>query len=388
MVKFKILTYNNISPDGLQRFGNGFEISDHTKNPDAILLRSYDLHNTPIPESVCVVGRAGAGVNNIPIDKLSQKGVVVMNTPGANANAVNELVVATMLLAARNLYGALAYTTKLKTTNMKEDVEAGKKQFAGTELCGKTVGVIGLGAIGRRVAVSALALGMDVIGFDPYLRPAGAQKLPKKVQVTNKLDALLAKSDFATIHVPLLDSTKGMISGKLLDNLRPHAILLNFSRDDLVDEKSMIQALDNEKLAAYVTDFPNPITHGHPKVIALPHLGASTAEAEENCAVMIVDQVKEFLQTGNIRNSVNFPNASLEPNGKLRATLLHQNKPGVVASITKILSSAKINIAEILNESRGELAYTIIDLDKDRLDSAVTKKLQDIPEVFRVRTVI
>ncbi len=380
---FQILTYNNISSSGLERFGADFQISDDAKNPDAILLRSFDLHTAPISESVAVVGRAGAGVNNIPVEILSQKGVVVMNTPGANANAVNELVVAGMLLAARNLHDAFAYSKKLDTKNMKEAVEKGKKQFAGWELRGKTVGIIGLGAIGQRVAASALGLGMKVISYDPFLKDTSP--LPNSVKVTNKLDKLLSQSDFVTIHVPLMDATKNLLGKKQIALMKAHAILLNFARDELVDEQATLKALDADKLARYVTDFPNATVHGHAKVIALPHLGASTAEAEENCAVMIVDQVKEFLQTGNIRNSVNYPNAALEPKGKLRVTLLHKNKPGVVASITKILGNAKINITEILNESRNDLAYTIIDPDSASLPKEVINKLQAITEVYKLR---
>lgn len=382
---FRIKTYNKIADVGIKRYKPGYKISEKESKPDAIMLRSFNLHDEPVADSVIAVGRAGAGVNNIPIAKLSQRGVAVFNAPGANANSVKELVVAGMLIASRNICEAIDYTRKLPSKDMKESVEAGKKKFVGYELRGKTLGVIGLGAIGYRVANAGLDLGMRVIGYDPALSLKNARQLSSSVMMAEDIDELFREADFISIHVPLLDSTKGMINKDKIKLMKKHAVLLNFSRDELVDEKAFLAALDKEKAGRYVTDFPNSVTNGHAGVIALPHLGASTGEAEDNCAVMIADQLQDYLENGNIQNSVNLPNTVLSRKGNLRLTLVHKNEPGVVAQISNILSAEKINILDLLNRSRDELAYTMVDIGEKSLSPKVEKQLSDISEVFRLR---
>ncbi len=387
MARFTIKTYNSIAKIGLDRFSADYSISDSADKPDAIMLRSFDLHSEPIAESVLAVGRAGAGVNNIPVEELSKRGVAVFNAPGANANAVKELVISAMLLASRNVAEALQYTAQLSPENMKEAVEAGKKKFAGSELNGKTLGVIGLGAIGYRVANSGIELGMHVLGYDPAMTVQNAWQLRSGVQQMDSLDKLLGACDYVTIHVPLLDATKGMLSKEKLTLMKPGAVLLNFSRDELVDEVAALAALAEGKLAKYVTDFPNPTTNGQPGVIALPHLGASTEEAEDNCAVMVADQLQDYLQNGNVKYSVNLPETTLPKNGGLRLALIHANEPGVMAQITDILRDEQINIADLLNKSRGTLAYTLVDIEAKEMPSVLTTKLQSIPELFKLRVV-
>ncbi|MEK7059536.1 MAG: 3-phosphoglycerate dehydrogenase family protein [Patescibacteria group bacterium] len=387
MAKYKIKTYNTISKIGLDRFGQDYEVSAEVTDPDAIMLRSYNLHDEPISDSVLAIGRAGAGTNNIPVDDLAHKGVVVFNAPGANANSVKELVIAGMLLAARNLPGALSYVAGLGEGGMKEAVETGKKKYAGGELSGKTLGIIGLGAIGYRVANSATDLGMKVLGYDPAMTVSNAWQLSPEVNKVEDLDLLLEQSDFVTIHVPLLDATRGLLSAEKLAKMRPDAVLLNFSRDELVDEASLLERLNKSGLSQYVTDFPNKLTRGHDKVIALPHLGASTEEAEDSCAIMIAEQLQEYLQNGNIVNSVNFPTAKLPRKGDCRLTLTHKNEAGVVAQITQILGGAGINIVELLNKSRGELAYTIIDLEVDELAESTQQDLKNISSLLKLRII-
>lgn len=382
---YKIKTYNKIAEVGIKRYKPNYKVSEDEKSPDAIMLRSFNLHDEPVAESVVAVGRAGAGVNNIPIDKLSEKGVAVFNAPGANANSVKELVLAGMLMASRNIYEAIEYTKTLPAKDMKDRVEAGKKKFVGHELRGKTLGVIGLGAIGYRVANAGLDLGMRVVGYDPALSLKNARQLSSAVLMVEDLDELLSESDYLTIHVPLLESTKGMISKDKIAKLKKSAVLLNFSRDELIDEKELVSALDKGRAGRYVTDFPNPITNGKQNVISLPHLGASTGEAEDNCAVMIADQLQDYLENGNIQNSVNLPNTVLSRKGNLRITLVHKNEPGVVAQISNILSAEKINILDLLNRSREGLAYTMIDVDEKDLPADLQGKLESISEVFRLR---
>ena len=382
---FSIKTYNKIAQIGIDRFKSSYNVADNVKDPDAIMLRSYNLHEEPIEDSVVAVGRAGAGVNNIPIEKLSEAGVVVFNAPGANANSVKELVIAGMLLAGRNLAGALEYTNTLSEKNMKEEVEAGKKKFVGRELYGKTCGVIGLGAIGYRVANAALDLGMKVVGYDPAMTIKNARQLSSSVSMVEDIDELLNTSDFVSIHVPLFDTTKGMIDKEKISLLKPGSVFINFSRDELIDEKAMLKALDENKVEYYVTDFPNAVTRGHKKVISLPHLGASTEEAEDNCAVMIADQLQEFLENGNIHNSVNLPNVVLSRKGHIRLALIHYNEPGVVAQISNILSAENINILDLLNRSRDKMAYTVIDLQVDSISNDLKDKLGNISEVKKLR---
>ncbi|MEK7600228.1 MAG: 3-phosphoglycerate dehydrogenase family protein [Patescibacteria group bacterium] len=387
MAKFKIKTYNTISQIGLDKFGQDYELGADLNDPDAIMLRSYNLHDEALSDSVLAVGRAGAGTNNIPVDDLAQKGIVVFNAPGANANSVKELVIAGMLLAARNLPDALSYVSGLGEEGMKEAVEAGKKKYAGSELRGKTLGIIGLGAIGYRVANSATDLGMKVLGYDPAMTVSNAWQLSPAVDKIDDLDVLLEQSDFVTIHVPLLDATRGLLSAEKLAMMKPSAVLLNFARDELVDEPALIKLLDEGKLSQYVSDFPNTITKGHDKIIDLPHLGASTEEAEDSCAIMIADQLQEYLENGNIQCSVNFPEAKLARKGSSRLTLAHKNEAGVVAQITQILGTASINIVELLNKSRGDLAYTIIDLEVNEVPDTVQQNLQNIPSLLRYRII-
>ncbi len=387
MAKYKIKTYNTISAVGLDKFGSDYEVGADTTDPDAIMLRSYNLHDEKLDGSVLAVGRAGAGTNNIPVDALAQQGIVVFNAPGANANSVKELVIAGMLLAARNLPDALSYVTGLGEDGMKEAVEAGKKKFAGSELHGKTLGIIGLGAIGYRVANSATDLGMKVLGYDPAMTVSNAWQLSPEVNKIDDLGTLLAQSDFVTIHVPLLDATRGLLSAEKLALMKSTAVLLNFSRDELVDEAALLKLLDDDKLSQYVTDFPNKLTRGHAKITALPHLGASTEEAEDSCAVMIADQLQDYLENGNIQCSVNFPEAKLPRKGEGRLTLTHKNETGVVAQITQILGAAGINIVELLNKSRGELAYTIIDLEVGELPDSAQADLKNISALLKLRVI-
>src|SRR3990167_3722507 len=387
MAKYAVKTFNTISQIRIDKFSKDYDVKPDTASPDAIMLRSYNLHDESLPGSVLAVGRAGAGTNNIPVGVLADKGIVVFNAPGANANSVKELVLAGMLLSARNIPNAVDYVKGLDSDDMKKAVEAGKKKFAGSELAGKTLGVIGLGAIGYRVANTATELGMKVLGYDPAMTIKNAWQLSPVVDKVEYLDSLLEQSDFVTIHVPLLGATRGLLSAEKLKKMKKSAILLNFSRDELVDELELIKMLDSGKLNQYVTDFPNKLTHAHPKVIALPHLGASTEEAEDSWAIMIANQLQDYLENGNIRNSVNFPEARLPKKGDKRITLAHKNEAGVVAQITQILGGSNINIVELLNKSRGELAYTIIDIDSKDLPKKVITDLQKIPQLLKLRVI-
>jgi D-3-phosphoglycerate dehydrogenase / 2-oxoglutarate reductase len=386
MAKYTVRTYNAISKAGLSRFGGDYSVGADAISPDAIMLRSFDLHNETVPDSVLAVARAGAGVNNIPIDKLSARGVAVFNTPGANASAVKELVIAGMLMAARNLAGAIYYTRQLPSENMKEAVEAGKKQFAGFEIGGKTLGIIGLGAIGRQVARAAIDLGMEVIGYDPAL-PSPAKDLPPELRRSKNLKYLIENSDLITIHVPLVDSTKHLINEERLALMKPTGVLLNFSRDQIVDEKAVIAALDSDRLAYFVTDFPSGGILANPKVIALPHLGASTAEAEDNCAVMAANLIQDFLETGTVKFSVNLPAVEMDWRGGTRITLVHDNKPNMIAQFSQAISDGGQNIAGFSNGSRGDLAYSIIDVDEPAVTDKIVAKIQEIPGVIRVRVI-
>lgn len=385
MAKFSVKTYNKIAKIGLDKFGTEYEVSDNVDNPDAIMLRSFDLHNEEINDSVVAVGRAGAGVNNIPINELAEKGVVVFNAPGANANSVKELVISSLLMAARNIPAAIEYTKNLSSENMKEQVESGKKQFAGSEVHGKTIGIIGLGAIGCKVANSATALGMKVIGYDPTLLVESALRLVPETELVESLDELLSRADFISLHIPLVEPTKGLISAEKISLLKPSAILLNFSRDQIVDEVAMVQALEEGKVNQYITDFPNEITLNKKGVTALPHLGASTEEAEDNCAIMVAEQLKDFLENGNIKYSVNFPKATLPRKGKARLTVIHKNEPGIVGQITNLLGEHNINIAELLNKSRNNVAYTIADLDSENVDESIVEKLKENKSILKLR---
>lgn len=385
-----IKTYNAISPIGLGRLPRDqYEVSGEVTEPVGILVRSANLHAEPIEDSVLAVARAGAGTNNIPVADLSARGVVVFNTPGANANAVKELVLAGLLLAARNIVPAwdFAHTLDGDDAEINTQVEAGKKRFAGFELPGRTLGVIGLGAIGVQVANAALALGMKVLGYDPQLTVRHAWALSADVEQAVSLEDLFSRSDVVSVHVPLTDGTRGLVSEALLDLMKPAPVLLNFARGGIVDESAVLTALDNGRLRAYVCDFPSNSLNAHPKVVALPHLGASTAEAEENCAVMAADELRDFLEHGTIRNSVNFPDAKLpRSTGATRLSIANSNVPNMVGQISTVLAEAGLNIADLLNKSRGELAYTLIDVEGE-VTTDVVERLAGIDGVLRVRLV-
>jgi D-3-phosphoglycerate dehydrogenase len=361
---YKVLTLNNIAVAGLQRFPRKlYEVSSELSSPDAIIVRSHDMHGMDIPATVAAIGRAGAGVNNIPVDAMSKRGIPVFNAPGANANAVKELAIAGLLIAARNICDAREYVRALSAgEELTAAVEAGKKRFVGFELPGRTLGVIGLGAIGVQVANVALSMGMKVVGFDPKITVRSAWQLSPGVQQVETLDHLFRKSDAVTIHVPLVDATRNLVSRERLALMPDHAVLVNFARGGVVDNAAVIDALDSGKLHAYVCDFPTPELIAHPKVIALPHLGASTTEAEENCAVMVAENIREYLENGNIRSSVNFPETVMPRADAYRITIANANVPNMVGQISSRLGHAGLNIEDLLNKSLGELAYTVVDL--------------------------
>jgi D-3-phosphoglycerate dehydrogenase len=365
---FKILTLNNIAVEGLRRLPRDkYEVASEIAHPDAILLRSHNMHDMEIPGTVAAIGRAGAGTNNIPVDKMSARGVPVFNAPGANANAVKELVIAGLLLGARNLCAANRYVSELTESGaaLSKAVEAGKKQYVGFELPGKTIGVIGLGAIGVEVANAALGLGMKVVGFDPKITVRNAWQLSSGVEQADTLDQLFQRADFVTCHVPLLDATKGIVNAGRLALMNNGAVLINFARGGIVDDVAALAALDSGKLHAYVTDFPTREFLDHPKVVALPHLGASTGEAEANCAIMVADNVRDYLENGNVRHSVNFPEARLPRLDAWRITVANANVPNMVGQISTCIAAAGLNIEDLLNKSIGELAYTIVDVNAE-----------------------
>src|SRR3954468_6839308 len=390
VMRFKIQTLNNISIKGLERLPRDrFEVASEINNPDAILVRSADMHKITIPDTVRAIGRAGAGTNNIPVEALSKKGIPVFNAPGANANAVKELVLAGMFLAARNIVQAWAFAKSQQGDDHAIDkaVEAGKKKFVGFEIPGRTLGVIGLGAIGVEVANSALALGMKVLGYDPQITVQRAWQLSSSVEQALSLDDLFARCDAITVHVPQTADTKGLVNAARLNLMKKGGVILNFSRAAIVDDKAVIAALDGGRLHAYVCDFPKNALKNHPKVITLPHLGASTGEAEENCAVMVADTLKDFLENGNVRHSVNFPEAVLlRAPTSTRLAIANSNVPNMVGQISTCLASANLNIAELLNKSRGEYAYTLIDTDGS-LGDEVVKKIRSIDGVLAARIV-
>ena len=384
---YKILTLNNISVTGLRRLPRElYEVASEIGHPDAIMVRSFNMHEMDIPASVRAVGRAGAGVNNIPIDKLSARGVPVFNAPGANANAVKELVIGGMLLAARNLCPAWDYVRDLKSDGAELDkaVESGKKQFVGFELPSRTLGVVGLGAIGVQVANTALSLGMRVIGYDPQLTVQRAWELSSGVEQARSLDDLMGRADMVSIHVPLVDDTRDLINAERLKLMPTGSILLNFSRGGVVDEQAVLAELSSEHLRMYVTDFPTRAAIDHPRVIALPHLGASTGEAEDNCAVMVAENLRLYLEHGVIRNSVNFPESDVPRIDAHRITIANANVPNMVGQISTALGDAGLNIADLLNKSRGDVAYTIVDLD-GAVPADTLAELRAIKGVLRVR---
>lgn len=389
-MRYRISTLNSISSRGLERLPRErYEVASDLQRPDAILVRSADMHTVPVPDTVRAVGRAGAGVNNIPVAELSKRGIPVFNAPGANANAVKELVLAGLLLAARNICPAWAFARSLDGDDhaIDEAVEKGKKKFVGFEIPGRTLGVVGLGAVGVEVANAALALGMKVLGFDPQITVQRAWQLSSNVEQALSLDDLFARADAVTVHVPLNEQTRKLVSESRLKLMKKTCILLNFARAAIVDDAAVIVALDAGRLHAYICDFPNNLLKNHPKVVTLPHLGASTAEAEENCAVMVVDQIRDFLENGNIRNSVNYPEAVLPraPN-TTRLAVANSNVPNMVGQISTCLAAARINIAELLNKSRGELAYTLVDAEGVIGDDLLTR-IRSIEGILSARIV-
>ena len=384
----KICCLNPISETGLKRFTGNYEITQDPGEAQGVLVRSASMHEMELPDGLEAIARAGAGVNNIPLDKCTEKGIVVFNTPGANANGVKELVLAGMLLAARDIDGGITWVREHQDDeNISRTMEKSKKQFAGTEIRGKTLGVIGLGAIGIEVANAAYALGMDVIGYDPYLSVGSALRLSRAVKVVEKVDALYEQSDYITLHVPLLDSTREALNADAISKMKDGVVVLNYARDLLVNDADMAKALESGKVRRYMTDFPNRQTAGMTGVIATPHLGASTEESEENCAVMAVDELKDYLETGQIRNSVNYPTCTLMPEDcACRICITNVNRPNMIISFTSLISNAGINIPNMTNKSRGDVAYTIIDCDTVP-DESVIDRLRTINGVSRVRVI-
>ena len=388
MTRYQILTLNQISSHGLHRFpGARYTIGKAIDHPDAILVRSHDMHAMEIPASVKAIGRAGAGTNNIPVAGMSKRGVPVFNAPGANANAVKELVLAALLIAARNVIPALSYVAGLDgAQDLEARVEEGKKQFAGIELPQRTLGIVGLGAIGSLVADIAIKLGMKVTGFDPEITVDAAWRLPSTVRRAHTIEELLKQSDFVTLHVPLVAATRNLINAERVAAMKAGAVLLNFARDGLVDEHALRAALRAHKLKCYLCDFPSAMLLREPSVVALPHLGASTAEAEENCAVMVVDQVREFLENGTIANAVNFPNVEMPRESPYRVAIANANVPNMLGQISTTMAHAGLNIHTMVNKSRGEMAYTLVDIDSPVQDSVIAA-ISAIDGVLSVRAI-
>lgn len=384
---YKILTLNNISTDGLARLPAAtFQVGGDIKDPDGILLRSFKMHDMVIPASLKAVGRAGAGVNNIPVDKMSKLGIPVFNAPGANSNAVKELVIAGMLLAIRHIGPAWEFSRKLQGTDAEigKAVEAGKKNFAGYELPGRTLGVVGLGAIGRLVANAAISLGMKVVGFDPGLTVEGAWQLSADVKKADSAEELLRQVDFVTFHVPLIDATRKLINAERLKIMKDGVVILNFAREGIVDDQAVSDAIKAGKVYGYVCDFPSNLLKNHERVITLPHLGASTAEAEDNCAIMVADQVRDFLENGNIRNAVNFPDVVVPRESAYRLIVANANVPNMLGQISSAMAAAGLNINDMVNRSRGDLAYTVVDVDSP-LPETVRAQIAAIPGVMMAR---
>ncbi|TCT19246.1 phosphoglycerate dehydrogenase [Thiobaca trueperi] len=384
---FKIQTLNNISVAGLERLPRDrYEIASEIAHPDAILVRSAKMHDLVIPETVQAIGRAGAGTNNVPVAAMTKRGVAVFNAPGANANAVKELVIAGMLMSARNIAQAWNFARGLSGDDaaINQAVESGKKHFAGFELPGRTLGVIGLGAIGVKVANTARALGMRVIGYDPTITVQRAWQLESDVQQAISIDDLLSRSDFVTFHVPLNDETRNMINAERIRTLPKGAVLLNFAREGIIDDVAVVAALDQGHLYAYCCDFPSNLLKDHPRVVTLPHLGASTREAEDNCAIMVADQIRDYLEDGNVANSVNFPDICLPRNGGVRLAIVNSNVPNMLGQISTDLAHAGLNIIDMLNRSRGDVAVTLLDIDRPCPDDTLAQ-LQAIEGVLSVR---
>jgi len=384
---YKVLTLNNIAVAGLRRLPRErFEVASEIAHPDGVILRSYNMHDMDIPKTVVAIARAGAGTNNIPVEAMAARGVPVFNAPGANANAVKELAIAGLLLAARNICDAREYVKGLAETGdaLNKAVEAGKKQFVGFELPGKTLGVIGLGAIGVQVANAALELGMNVVGFDPAITVRRAWQLSSGVEHAETLDQLFQRADAITVHVPLIDATRNLVNHDRIALMNKGGTIVNFARGGVVDNEAALAALDSGQLHAYISDFPTPELIAHPKVVALPHLGASTAEAEENCAIMVAENLKDYLENGNIRYSVNFPECRLPRMDAYRITIANANVPNMVGQISTCLGDAGLNIEDLLNKSIGNLAYTIVDVNEPVTDE-IESKLRSINGVLTLR---
>jgi D-3-phosphoglycerate dehydrogenase len=382
-----ILTINAIAKIGLDRFPSAqYKVGPKIAEPDAILVRSQNLHDMDIPASVKAIGRAGAGVNNIPVEKMSKRGMPVFNAPGANANAVKELVIAALLIASRNIAPALTFVAGLSGDDktLHKLVEDGKKAFSGTELPGRTLGIIGLGKIGSLVADAAIKLGMNVTGFDPHITIDAAWSLPSTVKKANSIEEVIKASDYVTIHVPLLEETRNLINAQRLALMKKGAILLNFARDGIVDDKAVVEALKTDNLRGYICDFPAEVLQGVPRVIATPHLGASTEEAEDNCAIMAADQVRDFLENGNIRNAVNLPDVMMYRESPYRLCIVNANVPNMVGQISTVMAGAGLNIHNMLNKSRGDMAYTLVDVDS-AIPAELVNRLAGIEGVLSVR---
>jgi D-3-phosphoglycerate dehydrogenase len=385
--QFQVLVLNNVSQNGLKRMpAERFACAKDVANPDAILLRSADLHSVEIAKSVLAIGRAGSGTNNSPVAEMSKRGVPVFNAPGANANAVKELVLAGMLLAARNIGGAMKFVAALDPSDaeMEKKVEGGKKTYAGYEISGHTLGVVGLGKIGCLVADAAIKLGMNVIGYDPEITVDAAWSLPSQVKKANSLGDVLRHSNFITLHVPLVDATRKMINAESIEQMKHGAVLLNFSREGVADEAAVLAALDARRLGCYVCDFPSAHVNNHPHVIALPHLGASTREAEENCAIMVADQVRDYLLDGNIVNSVNFPSMAMPRESAFRIAIANANVPNMVGQISTAMADARLNIHNMMNKSKKDVAYTLVDVDS-KVPKKVIDQIAKIEGVLSVR---
>jgi len=387
---FVIRTYNAISPTGLARFDSTrYAVSSESTNPSGVLLRSYKLTREELPSTVVAVARAGAGTNNIPTSELTEKGIVVFNTPGANANAVKELICAGLMMSSRDIFGGLKFVDELGDQLVEELdplLESEKKRFAGTEVYGKTLGIVGLGAIGSLVANMALDLGMRVVGYDPAISVEAAWRLSSRVEKMSSLDALLKESDYITLHVPAIDATKGMINSESISRMKPGVKLLNFARKEIVNADDIIAALDAGKVGSYVTDFPTLELIGHPKVLAMPHIGASTGEAEDNCAVMAADLLINFLENGNIKNSVNFPDTSMARGSEFRLTFSNSNVPNVLSTVLNQISATGANVIDLVNQSRNEIAYNIMDIDQPVTDELMDA-ISNLDGVIRVRRV-
>jgi D-3-phosphoglycerate dehydrogenase len=383
--KCEILVINQIAPVGLKRFpAERYAVVKEARDPQAILVRSQDLHKFEFGPSLRAVGRAGAGTNNIPVPALSKRGVPVFNAPGANANAVKELVLAGMLIAARNLAPALDFVSKLESEDLENRVEEGKKNFAGSELPGHTLGVIGLGKVGSLVADAAIRLGMNVQGYDPHITVEAAWSLPSQVRRAASIEDLVHSSHFVSLHVPLGEKTRHLVNARMLEKFRSGAVLLNFSREGVVDEAAVLKGLGSGRLKWYVTDFPSAALLGHRGVIALPHLGASTREAEDNCAIMVVDQVRDYLENGTLQNAVNFPDAVMAREAPYRLAIANANVPDMLGRISHALGRRKINIHNMLNKSKGEMAYTLVDADSP-VPAEALKELAELTGVLAVR---